>query len=1298
MDPMISLGQKNTLAEYMILSGADNRPPMLDKDLYDSWKSRMELYMQNREHGRMILESVEHGPLIWPTVEENGVIRTKKYAELSAAEKIQADCDMKATNIILQGLPADIYSLEREFFTEWSKFVTDVKLVKDLHTSNFDQLHAYLEQHELHANEVVLCSERIQDPLDCFDVPVFSRGDDPIACLNKAMAFLTAVASSRFPTTNNQLRNSSNLKNHATIQDGRVTVQQVQGRQGQNYYAWYKDKAMLAEAQEAGQILDEEQLAFLADPGILADQAQTIIPHNVAFQTEDLDTYDSDCDDLSTAQAVLMANISNYGSDVISEDFEQSLVMDFTDNEISSDSNIIPYSQYLQETQQETVQDTNLQAQQDSMILSVIEQISREKMIDSQMDDMIREKLALKEQIDSLEQNLSKQIKENESLFKTFTVLKNESKEKENKYMENEIDLEKKIKERNNIVYKVGQSAQTVHMLTKPQAFYDNTHKQALGYQNPFYLRKAQRIKPTLYDGVVISKTHVAMLVIDDEETLILEEESRSKMFEKAKDPEVIAKKISHKPIDYEKLNSLIEDFETRFSPQQELSAEQTFWFHTFNPTIEPSYSPPVIVDVPSELPKVSLVNASLKKLKFHLTQFDSVVKKRTTPSALKEGEWGFEHTKAVFNNEIIPFLKSLKDIFNVFDKDLLNEITEVQTVFDQMEASVQQFSVDRNVVKLLRKKFFWKMIDSYKKSCMFKLDLVPLPPRLLQNREVDINYLRNTQEQANILRKIVKQAKAKQPLDRELELTCKYATRIQELLVYVQDTCPNAIKPSAKKVTVKPVNNVKKVRFAEPLTSSSKIQQGEVNPTHVYYNGSCTSKDTEDPSWSTSFKTRRTQKTSSALEDFICVVFVPDRNIIRCYKGESNVIKAQPRKVNKMNRVVKPVCDVDVKQSLSNANYDILYATCNKSMFDGVHDKCLLDLVQNGNNSAKSAKKHKKQNIWKHTGHVFTEVGFKWKPTGRTFTIVGNLCPLTRITSTNVVQIVLWYLDSGCSKHMTGNRSQLINFVSKFLGTVRFGNDQIAKIIGYGDYQLGNVIISRVYYVEGLGHNLFSVGQFCDADLEVAFRKNTCFIRNLEGVDLLSGSRDINLYTISLDDMLKSSPICLLSKASKTKSWLWHRRLSHLNFGTLNKLAKDGLARGIPRLKFQKDHLCSACALGKSKKTSHQPKAEDTNQEKLYLLHMDLCGPMRVASINGKSSGPGLHYMTPVTSSTGLGSNPVSQLPCFPPKKYDWDHLFQPMFDEYFNPPPIAVSPVQEAAAPRAEVLADSPVSTSID
>nr|GFA25094.1 retrovirus-related Pol polyprotein from transposon TNT 1-94 [Tanacetum cinerariifolium] len=230
----------------------------------------------------------------------------------------------------------------------------------------------------------------------------------------------------------------------------------------------------------------------------------------------------------------------------------------------------------------------------------------------------------------------------------------------------------------------------------------------------------------------------------------------------------------------------------------------------------------------------------------------------------------------------------------------------------------------------------------------------------------------------------------------------------------------------------------------------------------------------------------------------------------------------------------------------------------------------------------------------------------------------------------------------------MTGDRSQLINFVEKFLGTVKFRNDHVAKIMGYGDYQIGNVIISRVFYVEGLRHNIFSVGQFCDSDLEVAFRQHTCFIRNLDGVVLLTGSRGNNLYTLSLQDMLASKASKTKSwlwhlkfgndhvakimgygdykigkvtilKASKTKSWLWHRRLSHLNFGAINHLARQGLVRGLPKLKFEKDHICSACAVGKSKKKSHKPKYEDTNQEKLYLLHMDLYGPIRVESVNRK-------------------------------------------------------------------------------
>nr|GEZ63918.1 retrovirus-related Pol polyprotein from transposon TNT 1-94 [Tanacetum cinerariifolium] len=218
-----------------------------------------------------------------------------------------------------------------------------------------------------------------------------------------------------------------------------------------------------------------------------------------------------------------------------------------------------------------------------------------------------------------------------------------------------------------------------------------------------------------------------------------------------------------------------------------------------------------------------------------------------------------------------------------------------------------------------------------------------------------------------------------------------------------------------------------------------------------------------------------------------------------------------------------------------------------------------------------------------------------------------------------NVVQIVLWYLDSGYSKHMTGDRSRRLNFVKKFIGTVRFGNDHFGAIMGYGDYVVSKSVISRVYYVEGLGHNLFSVGQFCDSDLEVAFRNHSCFVRDTNGVDLIKGSRWTNLYTILVKDMMMSSPICLLSKASKNKSWLWHRRLNHLNFGTINDLARKDLVHGLPRLKFEKDHLCSACQLGKSKKHTHKPKAENTNLEVLNTLHMDLCGPMRVQTFNGK-------------------------------------------------------------------------------
>nr|GEY01222.1 retrovirus-related Pol polyprotein from transposon TNT 1-94 [Tanacetum cinerariifolium] len=263
------------------------------------------------------------------------------------------------------------------------------------------------------------------------------------------------------------------------------------------------------------------------------------------------------------------------------------------------------------------------------------------------------------------------------------------------------------------------------------------------------------------------------------------------------------------------------------------------------------------------------------------------------------------------------------------------------------------------------------------------------------------------------------------------------------------------------------------------------------------------------------------------------------------------------------------------------------------------------------------------------------------------------NACPLTRIITTAKVPLRKPIpLESNTSKHvhMTGDRSQLTNFMNKFLSTIKFGNDHVAKIMGYGDYKIGNVTISRVYFMEGLGHNLFSVRQFCDSDLEVAFRQHTYFIRNLEGVDLLIGSRGNNLYTMSLGDMMVSSPICLLSNASKTKSWLWYRRLSHLNFGAINYLARQGLVRGIPELKFKKDHLCSACAMGKR---------------------------------------PALHEITPATISLRLVPKPTSSAPFVPPSRNDWDLLFQPLFDELLTPPPSVDPPAPEVIAPIDKVVA---------
>nr|GFB32677.1 hypothetical protein [Tanacetum cinerariifolium] len=238
---------------------------------------------------------------------------------------------------------------------------------------------------------------------------------------------------------------------------------------------------------------------------------------------------------------------------------------------------------------------------------------------------------------------------------------------------------------------------------------------------------------------------------------------------------------------------------------------------------------------------------------------------------------------------------------------------------------------------------------------------------------------------------------------------------------------------------------------------------------------------------------------------------------------AQTDYIRTVKSSLNKESSVDSKAT-LSVTNSVTNVNSDLKCASCNGCLLSDNHDACVVAYINsvNASKKSKSVNTPVKRKVWETTGKVFKSVGHIWKPTGRIFTLVGNVFPLARIATptivpprepipivnstdkpvvTLVVQIVLWYLDSGCSKHMTGDRSQLVKFVQKFLGTVKFSNDHVVKIMGYGDYQIGNVTISRVYYVEGLSHNLFFVGQFCDSDLEVAFRQYTCFIRNLDGV-----------------------------------------------------------------------------------------------------------------------------------------------------------------------------------------------------
>ncbi|GJU66349.1 hypothetical protein Tco_1252608 [Tanacetum coccineum] len=919
---------------------------------------------------------------------------------------------------------------------EWSKLVTNVKLVRDLHTTNIDQLHAYLGQHEFHANE----------------------------------GRQTSLAAGTLRTY-------------------------IPGASGSNSG---KQRTIICyNSQASGQILHEEKLALLADPGIPEGQAiQTVITHNAAYQADDLDAYDSDCDKLNTAKVMPSS--------------EQSNVMNHLETKITSDSNIIPYSQYVIESQQAVVQNSNSFKQQDALILSMIEQLKSQVVnctkinlenksvnytltaelerykehvkvlkerqnVDLRSNDNVLDSSAQSVEIDRLKQNLFKHLKEKESLMQTVYLLKDDFKKKESRNIDREIALEKRIKQLDTILFKRDQS-------------------------------KAQQLEPKLYVGNIIEKTN-PIVIPDSEETLLLAEERRLKMLLKQKDPIMLEKKI-------------VKFSDTNLS------------------------SRPTIVEVPKELLKVSMVNTSLKKLKHYLASFDVVVKERTTPTAITESSWGFEHTKACFKDEIILFVKAPKDLFNTFNQYLVEELSEVQNVFHQMEQAV----ISKDIVNIL------------------------------VNSSVNISFV-NVHECEKCLKLETELLNKKDFVEKDtLEKHCislEVDTQHNQKFFQRDNSVSNQSAPSFDQLLNKAIyDSIKPARIRSKEQFDDLINQDNLKSVEI---SNLNARLQEKVLVITTLKNDLRKLKRKDLADNAVTKHTIDPEMIKInveylnprllnnrVRPSTSASGSQPLGNRKKYKILQtPSSTQKNKYSKLNANSELKYVKCNGCMLSDNHDLCVLVFINNVNahNKSKSVKKSSKRKVWKPTGKVFTNIRYIWRPTGRTFTIVGNACPLTRITTTTEVPLrkptaldnetskpvkTLVYLrkprksktngpvsKSKVFKSVSANKkkpiqscgsivfdvpsSTLAECRDKFLGTVKFGNDHVANILGYGDYQIRNVTISRVYYVEGLVHNLFSVGQFCDSNLEVAFRQQTCFIRNLDGVDLLTGSRGKS-YTCSLE------------------------------------------------------------------------------------------------------------------------------------------------------------------------------------
>ncbi|GJW45102.1 hypothetical protein Tco_0073901 [Tanacetum coccineum] len=762
--------------------------------------------------------------------------------------------------------------------------------------------------------------------------------------------------------------------------------------------------------------------------------------------------------------------------------------------------------------------------------------------------------------------------------------------------MDKEIDLEQKIKELDNIVYKVGQSAQTVHMLTKPQVFYDDTHKQALGYQNPFYLKKAQRIKPTLYHGNVISSQHVVILVIDDEETLILEEVSRSKMLAKQNDLISKEKKTNTTLTNYVELNRLSGNFGKRFVPQQELSAEQAFWLQTSNPNTEKSDISPVRIEAPSEIPKDVL-----------LTVMNSTT---------------------VYGDFVNLEMQSSESCDKCFDLDA--EILKKQNAYNEQFFQKDKSCDNQNALEI--PKYFEN--DDLKaqlqaKDTTIRKEIVNNAAQIPNATTIVLGMNKQI-----FFGGIVKQAKAKQPLDNALDFACKHAKRIQELLVYVRDTCPYANKPSEKLVDVTPMNKVKKVRI-ESSTSASRSQ-----PTG-----------------------------------------------------------------NKKNDKISQTPSSNVKNKL-------ICVKCMQCMFDANHDVYFLDFVNDINMHAKSKSKSKK----KTNCIIFGNLG-----------ITPKNCAILRKTTSNSVEtpkpeikvysrrpkqikslgssknakIVESKIDNNSKpNHLWGSNATDVPSSSSLV------NDRLSRLFsaissGLAQEAFQNLNFRKIICVlhAKLGKRKKSSHQpkAEDTNQEKLYllHMDLCGLMRVESINgkkyilIMKQNLSIRIFVISM----KMSAFCIkllfLALLNRIALWKGETILSVEAARTMLIFSKALLflwAEAINTACYTQNHSLICLCYNKTPYEMMHDKKLD-----LSFLHVfgSICYPTNDSEDLGKLN---------AKADIGLVPNPIPQQPCIPPNRDDWDCLFQPMFDEYFNPLTIAVSPVPVAAAPRDVDTTESPVSMLID